>query len=260
MQIRYETPIEEYQVGNKTIHVKRDDLQGDGVELPPWAKLTAIEKLLKEGELDHDLPIIQLSIRASYSGWALSQLGKAAGYDIKIAYPNTRNYPQELIDQWESFGAESVPIRPNVNSIVLSWMKKLADERGYQYIPYGFEHPLYFEYWKNKLTEYDDYDNLVVCAGTPVTCLGMCQGFPGKNIYLPSTSKEKTVLRRLKKYGLHEDERISVHPTEFDFYDEMEGFDTPFPANKYWDKKAWYWLTHNIEVLEGKTLFWNLGA
>ena len=260
MKINYNTPIEQYQVGNKTIHVKRDDLQGDGVELPPWAKLTAIEKLLNEAGLDRKVPIIQLSIRASYSGWALSQLGKAAGYDIKIAYPNSKNFPQHLIDQWESFGAESVPIRPNVNSIVLSWMKKKAEEEGYQYIPYGFDHPVYHNHWKETLAKYDDYDNLVVCAGTPVTCLGMSEGFPGRRIYLPSTSKEKTVLRRLKKYGLENDERISVHPTEFDFYDEMVDFNVPFPCNRYWDKKAWFWLTQNIETLEGKTLFYNLGA
>lgn len=78
MQIRYDTPIEQYEVNGKTIHVKRDDLQGDGVELPPWAKLTAIEKILTSGELDKNVPIIQLCIRVSYSGWAFSQLGKAA--------------------------------------------------------------------------------------------------------------------------------------------------------------------------------------
>ena len=260
MKINYETPIEEYKVNGKIIHVKRDDHQGDGIELPPWAKLAAIERLLKTEELDYKIPIIQLSIRASYSGWALSQLGKEAGYDIKIAYPNSKNFPQENIDQWESFGAESIPLRPNVNSIVLSFMKKVAAERGYQYIPYGFNHPEYHAYWEEKLSTYDDYDNLVVCAGTPVTCLGMSKGFPGRNIYLPSTSKEKTVLRALKKFGLENDERISVHQSEFDFYDDMDDFDTPFPLNKYWDKKAWYWLVNNIDQIEGKILFYNLGA
>jgi hypothetical protein len=260
MQIRYDTPIEQYEVNGKTIHVKRDDLQGDGVELPPWAKLTAIEKILTSGELDKNVPIIQLCIRVSYSGWALSQLGKAAGYEIKIAYPNSKNYPTDLRDQWESFGAESVPLRANVNSIVLSWMKKEAEAKGYQYIPYGFDHPVYHEHWRSTLAQYDDYDNLVVCAGTPVTCLGMCQGFPGRNIYLPSTSKEKTVLRKLKKFGLENDERISVHPSEFEFYDEMSDFETPFPTHKYWDKKAWRFVVENTELLEGKTLFYNLGS
>ena len=260
MKINYNTPLEIYKVKDTIVHVKRDDHQGNGIELPPWAKLAAIEKVLNCGELDKNIPIIQLCIRVSYSGWALSQLGKAAGYDIKIAYPNSKNFPVALREQWESFGAESVPLRANVNSIVLSWMKKEAEEKGYQYIPYGFDHPVYHNHWKETLAKYDDYDNLVVCAGTPVTCLGMAKGFPGKNIYLPSTSKENTVLRKLKKFGLENDERISVHPSEFEFYDEMPDFETPFPLNKYWDKKAWYWLTQNIEELEGKTLFWNLGA
>tara|TARA_R110000824_G_scaffold364808_1_gene553266 strand:+ start:5252 stop:6034 length:783 start_codon:yes stop_codon:yes gene_type:complete len=260
MKINYETPIEEYKVGGKTVHIKRDDLQGDGIELPPWGKLAGIEKVLSEGGLDNSIPLVQLSIRASYSGWALAQLGKDAGFDVKIAYPNSKNYPQEKVTQWESYGAESVPLRANVNSIVLSWMKKKAEEEGWQYIPYGFDHPIYHEYWRNRVSEYDDYDNLVVCAGTPVTCLGMCQGFTGRNIYLPSTSKEKTVLRRLKKFGLENDERISVHQTEFDFYDTMDDYKTPFTLNRYWDKKAFWWLENNIENLEGETLFWSLGA
>jgi len=215
---------------------------------------------LNEGGFDKSIPLIQLSIRVSYSGWALSQLGREAGFDIKIAYPNSKNYPQKNVAQWESFGAESVPLRANVNSIVLSWMKKKAQEEGYQYIPYGFDHPIYYEYWKDRVSEYDDYDNLVVCAGTPVTCLGMCQGFPGKNIYLPCTSKEKTVLRKLKKFGLDTDERISVHPSQFEFYDTMDGFEVPFKLNPYWDKKAWRFIVENIDKLEGRTLFWSLGA
>lgn len=36
--------------------------------------------------------------------------------------------------------------------------------------------------------------------------------------------------------------------------------ETPFPTHKYWDKKAWRWLTENIDEIEGKTLFWNLGS
>ena len=49
-----------------------------------------------------------------------------------------------------------------------------------------------------------------------------------------------------------------IHSVPFDFYDEMEDFDTPFPCNKYWDKKGW-WFTENTK-LPGKSLFWNLGG
>jgi hypothetical protein len=40
----------------------------------------------------------------------------------------------------------------------------------------------------------------------------------------------------------------------------MDWYETPFPCNEFWDKKAWYWLEQNIEKFEGKILFWNLGG
>ena len=32
------TPIEEYKLKGKTVHVKRDDLVGDGINYPRWIK------------------------------------------------------------------------------------------------------------------------------------------------------------------------------------------------------------------------------
>ena len=256
--INYDTPIEQYEVNGKTVNVKRDDLQGDGVILPPWAKLTPIELILKSGELDKNIPLIQLSVRASYSGWALAKLGTENGYDVKIAYPNSKNFPPENIAKWKEFDVELVPLRPNMTSIVLGQMIKYARENEFQYVPYGFEHPIYLEYWERLLSTYE-YDTLVVCAGTPVTCLGMIKGFKGKEIHLVATSKEKTVRTRLAKYGI-DDDRVQIHTTPFDFYDEMPEFETPFACNKFWDKKAFWWITQNTDKLRGNTLFWNLGA
>ena len=256
--INYNTPIQTYKVGNKEIDVKRDDLQGDGIFLPPWGKLASIEKVLLEGDLDKNVPIIQLSVRASYSGWALAKLGTDLGYKIQIAYPNSKNFPQENVKKWEQFGVEIVPLRPNMSSIVLGQMKKYARENNLQTIPYGFEHPVYLKYWEEKLSGYD-YDTLVVCAGTPVTCLGMIKGFKGDSIHCVATSSLKTVERQFKKYDINDD-RVQVHTTPFEFYDEMKDFQTPFPCNVNWDKKVWWWVTQNMDKLNGNVLFWNLGA
>ena len=40
----------------------------------------------------------------------------------------------------------------------------------------------------------------------------------------------------------------------------MEDYEVPFPCNGTWDRKAWKWLEHNIEKLEGNILFWNIGG
>lgn len=36
------TPLEEYKIKGRSVWVKRDDLMGDGVTLPPWGKMAAI--------------------------------------------------------------------------------------------------------------------------------------------------------------------------------------------------------------------------
>ena len=41
------TPIEKYTIGDKSVYVKRDDLMGDGINLPPWGKLVALREVLK---------------------------------------------------------------------------------------------------------------------------------------------------------------------------------------------------------------------
>ena len=54
--------------------------------------------------------------------------------------------------------------------------------------------------------------------------------------------------------------KFNVTEVEFDFDDMMEWYETPFPCNEFWDKKAWYWLENNISKFDGKVLFWNLGG
>ena len=46
----------------------------------------------------------------------------------------------------------------------------------------------------------------------------------------------------------------------YQFDDMMDWYETPFPCNEFWDKKAWYWLEQNIEKFKGDILFWNLGG
>ena len=46
------TPIEEYKLKGKTVHVKRDDLVGNGTTLPRLAKIEGIRKILESDYID----------------------------------------------------------------------------------------------------------------------------------------------------------------------------------------------------------------
>ena len=91
------TPIEKYDVKGKTVCVKRDDLMGDGVTLPPWGKLSALRNVLLD--VKPSKPLIHLSVFGSWSGWALSELSKELGYEFIMAYPKSKKYPEYMVEK-----------------------------------------------------------------------------------------------------------------------------------------------------------------
>ena len=268
LSFNFDTPLEKHRCGEQDVWVKRDDLLNGDLDLPPWAKMEGIKRILESDYLDKSKPILHLSVRVSYSGWALAYIGRELGFDIKIAYPNSKNYPQAALEKIQSFGAELVPVKPNLLDIVTTYTKRVAEENDYQMMPYAFNHPIYIEYFSDRMKELiddNDFDNLVINAGSGVTGSGLLKGFmdydsfiPQKNSYLITTAGQKSITHMLKKWDVYHHKNIHIHEAEHDFFDNMEWLDTPFPCNGNWDKKAWYWLERNN--LKGRTLFWNLGG
>ena len=103
LYFNFDTPIEKYTCGEQDVWVKRDDLFNGDLDLPPWAKMEGIRRVLESGDLDKNKPLLHLSVRVSYSGWALAYIGRELGFDIKIAYPNSKNYPQAALEKIQSF-------------------------------------------------------------------------------------------------------------------------------------------------------------
>jgi len=268
LSFNFDTPLEKHRCGEQDVWVKRDDLLNGDLDLPPWAKMEGIKRVLESGDLDKSQPLIHLSVRVSYSGWALAYIGKHLGWDIKIAYPNSKNYPIEVLDKIKSHGAELVPVKPNLLDIVETYVKRVADDKDYQMMPYAFNHPSYIDYFSTrvrKIQEEYDFDNIVLNAGSGVTGAGILQGFmdydnffPKKKAYLITTAGEKSIIRMLKKWDVYHQNNVHISEAQQDFFDPMDYVETPFPCNGNWDKKAWWWLENN--KLEGRTLFYNLGG
>ena len=274
MGLNHNTPLEKYNVKGTDVWVKRDDLHNGNLDLPPWAKIEGVRRLLTWKELiDRNKPVIHLTVRGSYTGWVLGYYGKELDYQIKIAYGNSKNYPMESLEKMKSYGVDLVPIKPNMMKIVYNSMKKMADEKGWQRLPYAFDHPVYHDYWREKSylvfrdKQLSKFDNLVICAGSGVTCIGVIQSFLDvhnfpmeKKVYIVSTSTISTVANKLKRWETYFPNNVMINTTPYEFYNEMDFYETPFPCNPNWDKKAWWWLEENIDKLNGKTIFWNIGA
>jgi hypothetical protein len=275
LSFNFDTPLEEYSCDGRSVYVKRDDLLNGDMDLPPWAKMEGIRRVLESGDLNKDIPIIHLSIRVSYSGWALAYIGRELGFNIKIAYPNTKDYPKKALEKIESLGAELVPMKPNLLSIVISGVGILARERGYQMMPYAFNHTEYIEYFRERTQEImqeRDFKHLVINAGSGVTSSGILQGFMNfdtfgphdeenkKYAHLITTASKSSIISMLKKWGVYDYNQTRIHETPHDFFDDMNNLHTDFPCNGNWDKKAWAWLQENARNLDGDVLFYNLGG
>ena len=54
---------------------------------------------------------------------------------------------------------------------------------------------------------------------------------------------------------------IHIHKSPYSFDDMMDDvMEWPFDLNEFWERKMWLWLTENIQNLDGKILFWNIGG
>lgn len=275
LSFNFDTPLEKHICGEKKVYIKRDDLLNGNMDLPPWAKMEGIRRVLENGELSKDKPIIHLSVRVSYSGWALAYIGKELGFKIKIAYPDTKDYPQKALEKIESLGAELVPMKPNILSIVISSVANLAKKENYQMMPYAFNHIDYINYFKERtqnIMQKKNFKHLVINAGSGVTPSGILQGFMNfdsfgiqseenkKYAHLITTASKSSIASMLKKWNVYDRNQTQIHETPHDFFDDMDWCETPFPCNGNWDKKAWIWLKENGCKLNGDILFYNLGG
>ena len=275
LSFNFDTPLEEHLCGEKKVYVKRDDLLNGHMDLPPWAKMEGIRRVLESGELSRDKPIIHLSVRVSYSGWALAYIGKELGFKIKIAYPDTKDYPKKALEKIESLGAELVPMKPNILSIVISSVGILAEKEKYQMMPYAFNHSEYITYFRERtqsIMQKKNFKHLVINAGSGVTPSGILQGFMNfetfgvqseedkKYAHLITTASKSSIASMLKKWNVYDRNQTQIHETPHDFFDDMDWCETPFPCNGNWDKKAWSWLKENGCKLDGDVLFYNLGG
>jgi len=267
MEINNNTPIETYNVDGKSIYVKRDDLMGDGKTLPPWGKLSALRNVLLD--VNPTKPLIHLSVYGSWSGWALSEISKELGYEFIMAYPKSKKYPEFMLEKVD----RTLPLKPNMMSILYNKVGSIAREKDYIRLPYAFDHSAYIDTQRKRFREVKkeiNFDHLVVSSGSGVTCLGLLlEHEPYQSLFEPNNkrtfhtvcvSSESSIRKKFSKYQVHDSSNIEIVKSEFAFDDKMEWYNTPFPCNEFWDKKAWYWLEQNISKFKGDILFWNIGG
>jgi hypothetical protein len=266
-----DTPLEEYKIKGRSVWVKRDDLMGDDINLPPWGKMAAIYRLVDK-YVDKSKPLTHLSVDGSWSGWCLAAVCEDLGIEFYYSYPDSKKISKELINMVkEKYPyCKFNPIRPNMMSIMYNSLKKQSREVEWQMLPYAFNHDFYMDYLSDRIQPYTNFKNLVVSSGSGVSLSGLAKGFfreelkefwpqTDKTIYTTCVSSEGSIKKMLKKNGLSQ-LPIKVRKSEYDFDDRIDGYEAPFKCNQFWDIKQMHWLEQNIDSIEGDILFWNIGG
>lgn len=262
------TPTETYKAGGKKVWVKREDLQGDDEDLPPWGKLLYVRKLIQT--LPDDRPVVALNVYGSWAGWALSAFCKEADIECHVCHPNTKLIHPDYLGKIEENGAKLISFRPNMMRVLYAQMKNYATkDNDYQLLPYAFNCGTYLKALAGRAYTYlNDSDvkfsNLVVSSGSGVSTTALTKAFlkynPKGKVYAPPVSSPKSVLTLMRQRGIESNSNIIVPEKNYEFNNLLIDKTPPFPCNQFWDKKAWLWLEDNIADLKGKTLFWNLGG
>jgi hypothetical protein len=265
------TPLEEYKLKNRSVWVKRDDLMGDGIHLPPWGKIGAVYELVKK-YVDRNKPLTHLSVDGSWTGWVLAAICKDLNIEFHVSYPESKKISQEYLGMIKEMFPEvhMNPIRPNMMQIMYNSLKKQAKDMDWQMLPYAFDHEFYRNYLKERIQPYTHFKNLVVSSGSGVTLSGLMMGYYKDELdeFLPKTDKmvwttcvssESSIQKMLKKSGVGH-LPITIRKSEFDFDNRLDDYKAPFPCNQFWDIKQWHWLENNIESIDGDILFWNVGG
>jgi len=265
-----ETPLELYHIKGREVWVKRDDLMGDGMVLPPWGKLAALFELVKK-YIDKSKPLVHLSVDGSWSAWALGAICEELGIEFYAAHPDSKKISQEYLSMIKEMYPKTnlYPIRPNMMQIMYNSLKKDAREKGWQMLPYAFDHDFYKDYLAERIQPYVHFDNLVVSSGSGVTLSGLAKGyyreelkefFPQvkRKIWTTCVSSVSSINKTLKKSGIPIP--LNIRKSEYLFENRLDGYEAPFPCNQFWDIKQWKWLEENIDQIEGTILFWNIGG
>jgi len=266
MKLSLNNPVETHRIGKYEVFVKRDDMMGDNKILPPWGKMDAIDSILQR--MDLSVPLIQLNVFGSWSGWALARLAKKYDCEVHVVHPKTKKITDDYIGVMEEAGAIIHPIRHNMMRVLYAQTNNRAKEEGMRMLPYAFNTPKYLNAMARRLRatleELGPIDNLVVSSGSGVTVTGLSKPFldlnPKGQVYTVCVSSENSIRKTFNSREVSTDP-VHIIKSPYEFGDTMPKVEVPFSCNQFWDKKAWHWLTENKSILKGKrTLFWNLGG
>jgi len=269
----YNTPIEEYTVGKKTVYVKRDDMFGQP-PAPALAKLRGITKYVEKAEQKGIKILGDLDTRVSKSGWGLACACQNTSITPYVFYPQLKAETQMPFIQTRALnlGAKVIPLKAGRTSVLYAQATRKIQKLGGTMLPMGLT-------LKETVDEVAKVINdtprelltgtIITTTGTSTIASGIVKGLIQNNIKPKqfygvscgmSNYKQAKVMERLlsEYYPVKIPRWVQFVLPEFEYYDASD-IKVPFPCSPYYDRKGWIWLNRYIKHLKSPILFWNVG-
>lgn len=262
--LRFDTPVEKYQVSGKTVYVKRDDQMGDGINFPSWGKYQAVLEIFNNVLFfDKKKPLAHLAtVDNLIDTWGLSKLCADESIEFRCICAKGA-IPPALLGKIKENGTVVKEVLPEKASAVFREIIKKFD---CQRLPYKYNcEPFVRSISRRMRRTYDraDFKTLVVPADFGVVACGLAREFfhyqniyelvpsSEKKVYIPCVSAESVVLGTFSQYGVDFPNQVFIKPMDKK-YNKV-----PFATDRA-GGLAWKFLTDNIDGFLGDILFWNI--
>ena len=277
-----DTPIEHYKLNRQEILVKREDLAC----LPPgphFAKVRGLLPVLRSYKANGIYTFGYMETSVSMAGWGLSYFCQKLGLKAIIFYPHYKDgIPRDnqvfQKEKWLSFGAKIIPIE-NPNRLKINWYR--ARKQLFQLypdaimLPQGLPFPETVQEVAKQVKKdkeiFKSVKSIIISTGSGTMTAGVIKGLSeisaNPKVYgVLVSQKSNTEMKKkiLAMAGIQDSglfaSNINLEIIDAGYeYTQKEECECPFPANEYYDRKAWRWLLDHINKVKSPILFWNIG-
>lgn len=267
------TPVETYYIGQYPVRVKREDLCCP-YPGPMFSKIRGVVAHIRK----RDEPTIGvLDTFHSKGGWAVAYVCNALKKKCIDFYPVYKD-DKELRPQQKmcrDFGASLIPLKAGMSAVLYHLarrgLKSIEEESGMStyLMPNALKLPESVEETALECIRTDTTcDTMVISISSATIAAGVLKGlaakqeFPWVILHMGYDRSEDQVREYISGLApAFPMAKVMLINEKYAYKQEARhGIPSPFPANPFYDLKAWQWLCRNINETMGNVLFWDVGA
>lgn len=259
-------PVEYYFIRGRHIAVRREDL-AYARPLPANAKMSALYEIVKEKSYQYKLMAMFAKKQQGVS-YALGfpHIAKEFNVETIITYPTNRpkDIPAWLAECKKKLNVEVITLHPNMVTININQTKKIVEDRGGYFIPFGFDSMTSVLTHRDRFVLPKTTGTLIMATMTGMTLAGAIAHLQrhdkvAKKIIGVSCGRPpENVFKSMRQYIDVPDNVEIINPFDRNF--KPADFEEPFPLHPDYELKAWYWMLNNLDDLPDPIYFINVGA